>query len=78
MNKEKVYFKPGDVVQLRQRNLIGHAPRMLVVGIDNKRYITESKDTLKGVRCCWFSVNMEIQECVFNTKDLELVEQNEE
>lgn len=76
MSEKKVYFKPGDVVQLRQRNLIEHAPRMLVTGMDNKRFITEAKDTLKGVRCCWFSKNMEIQEGVFSTKDLELIEES--
>lgn len=72
-NEKKIYFKPGDVVQLRQK-LIEHIPRMLVIGIDNKRFITESKDTIRGVRCCWFTTSMELQEAVFSTKDLELVE----
>lgn len=78
MEKEKVYFKPGDVVQLRQRDLIDYAPRMLVIDMDNRRFIPDSKGKLRGVRCCWFSKDMEIQEAVFSTKDLELVELNKE
>lgn len=26
---------------------------------------------LKGIRCRWFTINQELQEAVFNTKDLQ-------
>lgn len=74
MTKEKVFFNPGDVVRLRQGNLIDHAPRMLVIGTDNKRFIEDGKDTIKGIRCRWFTSTGELQEATFNTKDLELVD----
>lgn len=69
----KSYFKPGDVVQLKQKDWLVNAPLMLVVGNVNKRFVTDSKDTLKGVCCKWFTKDGYIQESTFNTKDLELV-----
>lgn len=70
----KQFFKPGDVVQLKQKDVLCNVPRMFVVGNDNKHYFAETKDnTLRGVRCRWFTTSMELQESTFNTKDLELV-----
>lgn len=68
----KQYLKPGDVVILKQKDLI-NAPMMIIVGNDNRRFVTESKDTLKGVRCRWFTSQGQLQEATFSTKDLELV-----
>ena len=63
----KQFFKPGDVVQLKQKDVLCNVPLMFVVGNDNKH------NTLRGVRCRWFTTSMELQESTFNTKDLELV-----
>jgi hypothetical protein len=30
----------------------------------------EGKDVLKGIRCRWFTDTKELQEAIFNTKDL--------
>ena len=69
----KTLFKPGDVVKLKQSKYLDQSPVMFVVGPDNKRFVTEGKDTLKGIKCRWFTSNLQVQECTFSTKDLELV-----
>ena len=78
--EEKIYFLPGDVVTLRQA--IPNKPTMIVVKKEKKMItpkkqsgqasgIVEGKeDSLKGIKCRWFTVNGELQEAVFNTKDL--------
>lgn len=61
---------PGDVVTLKQD--IPNKPTMLVVkkqtnifkNADNREPI------LKGIKCRWFTTTGELQESVFNTKDL--------
>lgn len=67
INEEKVYLKPGDVVKLRQ-NI--RSPKMLVL----RKETSLLKDGLKGIRCRWFTANYELQEAVFCTKDLIIVE----
>lgn len=71
MEDEKIYFKPGDCVTLRQHKVM-HAPVMLVV----KRATTLFKDnqSFKGIKCRWFTDSGLMQEAVFNTKDLIIVE----
>ena len=56
----KIFFSPGDVVSLRQRNKM-HCPAMLVIRKE------------QGLRCRWFTDSGLMQEAVFNTKDLILV-----
>jgi hypothetical protein len=41
-----------------------------------KNTIEDKKNILKGIRCRWFTTNGELQETVWNTKDLILVHQN--
>ena len=71
MEDEKIYFKPGDCVTLRQHKVM-HAPVMLVV----KRATALFKDnpSFKGIKCRWFTDSGLMQEAVFNTKDLQKVE----
>lgn len=73
-NEEKVYFKPGDCVKLRQSNLM-HSPVMLV--LRKEAALFKDSQNLKGIKCRWFTDSGLLQEAVFNTKDLQLVNLNE-
>lgn len=78
--REKVYFSAGDLVMVKHD--IKNKPVMIVKSVDkitlSKTRATAStgstSDTtaggLLGVTCFWFSVNMELQQARFNTKDL--------
>lgn len=68
---DKIYFLPGDVVTLKQD--LPNKPVMVVVKketltIKPKEGIKE--EYLKGIRCRWFSTDNQLQEAVWNTKDL--------
>lgn len=66
---DKIYFSPGEVVTLRQD--IPNKPIMIVVRKETRMFKdAENKDVLKGIRCRWFTTNQELQESVFNTKDI--------
>ncbi len=68
----KIYFTPGDICQMKQD--IPNKPIMVVVRIERSiMKNTEGKDYLKGVRCRWFSTDYKLQEAVFSTKDLILI-----
>lgn len=74
MEDANVYFNPGDVVQLKQD--IPNKPTMIVVKKetslfkhDTKR-LEDKRPILKGIRCRWFTSTGELQESVWNTKDL--------
>ncbi len=71
--EDKIYFTPGDLVQLRQN--IPNKPIMLVVRKENSimKYNREQKDILKGIKCRWFTKDGLLQEATFNTKDLMLI-----
>lgn len=69
MEDNKIYFSPGDIVQLRQD--IPNKPTMIVLKKETRMFKdNEGKDILKGIRCRWFTTTQEMQEAVFNTKDL--------
>lgn len=74
---EVVYFVPGQIVTLKQD--IPNKPLMLVVKKETSlfkhdvRKMEDKKSALVGIRCRWFTTNGELQEAIFNTKDLELV-----
>lgn len=75
--EENIYFNPGQVVQLKQD--IPHKPLMIVVKKetslfkhDSKR-LPEKRSALIGIRCRWFTDLGELQEAIFNTKDLKLI-----
>ena len=68
---EKIYFKPGDCVRLKQHNLM-HSPVMLVLRKETALF--KDSQSLKGIRCRWFTDSGLLQEAVFYTKDLIKVE----
>lgn len=72
MTEEKIYFQPGDLCEMKQD--IPNKPKMVVSRIE--RSILKNKngvDYLRGVRCRWFSTDQKLQEAVFSTKDLILL-----
>ena len=75
LEEDKVYFNAGDVVQLKQD--IPNKPTMIVVKKETSLFKHDSKrledkrPILKGIRCRWFTSTGELQENVFNTKDLQ-------
>lgn len=72
-----IYFNPGQIVTLKQD--IPNKPKMLVVKKETSLFKHDSnkmenkKTSLIGIRCRWFTTNGELQEAIFNTKDLELI-----
>lgn len=64
---DKIYFKPGDCVTLKQHKLM-HSPVMLVLRKETALF--KDSQSLKGIRCRWFTTDNQLQEAVFCTKDL--------
>ena len=76
MEENNIYFNPGQIVQLKQD--IPNKPRMIVVKKETSLFKHDSRrqdkrSILIGIRCRWFTTNGELQEAVFNTKDLKLL-----
>ena len=70
---EKIYFVPGQKVTLRQD--IPNKPIMLVHRVERSIIRNEDKNALlKGVNVRLFTENWFLQEAVFSTKDLILVD----
>ena len=73
MMDEKIYFVPGQIVTLRQD--IPNKPKMLVYRVERSIIRSDDKNALlKGVKVRWFTENGFLQEAVFSTKDLILVD----
>ena len=73
MIDEKIYFVPGQKVTLKQD--IPNKPIMLVHRVERSIIRNEDKNALlKGVKVRWFTENGFLQEAVFSTKDLILVD----
>lgn len=70
--EEKIYFMPGDIVTLKQD--IPNKPVMLVLKVETSifKHKTDKKDNniLKGIKCRWFTMDGQLQEAIYNTKDL--------
>lgn len=72
-----IYFNPGDIVQLKQD--IPNKPLMIVVRKETSLFkhdikkMEDKKSALIGIRCRWFTTTGELQEAIFNTKDLTLI-----
>lgn len=67
--EDKTLFFPGDLVSLRQD--LPNKPVMIVVRKESTIFRDENKNNnLKGIRCRWFTTTNELQEAVWNTKDL--------
>jgi uncharacterized protein YodC (DUF2158 family) len=70
------YYAPGDLVRVRHN--IDYVPDMWVVekvsrNIKNKD-TNEIETMFLGIKCRWFNAQGDLQEAVFNTKDLKKVE----
>ena len=73
MMDEKIYFVPGQIVTLRQD--IPNKPKMLVYRVERSIIRSDDKNALlKGVKVRWFTENGFLQEAVFSTKDLILID----
>ena len=73
--EEIVFFNPGQLVTLRQE--LPNKPIMIVVKKETslfKHKEEDKKNILRGIRCRWFTASGELQEAVFNTKDLLLLD----
>lgn len=67
--EDKTLFFPGDLVTLRQE--LPNKPVMIVVRKESTIFRDEAKtNSLKGIRCRWFTTDNVLQEAVWNTKDL--------
>lgn len=69
---DKIYFQPGDIVTLKKD--IPNKPVMIVVKKVTTVFKNEQESSLKGIKCRWFTTNSELQEAIWNTKDLLKVE----
>ncbi len=73
--EENIFYKPGDIVQIKQD--IPNKPLMIVVKKETslfKNNMEDKKNLLKGIRCRWFTTTGQLQETIWNTKDLQLVQ----
>ena len=70
--EDTVFYHPGDIVQLKQD--IPNKPLRIVVKKETALIKNSEKNTLRGIRCRWFTTTGELQESIWNTKDLILVE----
>jgi len=70
INDTKQFYLPGDVVTLRQE--LPNKPTMIVVRKVTKTIrVNEMKnDFFQGILCKWFTTTGELQESIWNTKDL--------
>lgn len=72
---ELKFYAPGDLVQVRHN--IDYVPTMFVVekvtrNIRNRE--GDSEPMFLGIKCRWFNANGDLQEAIFNTKDLKKVD----
>lgn len=75
--EENIFYKPGDIVQIKQD--IPNKPLMIVVKKETslfKNNMEDKKNVLKGIRCRWFTTTGQLQETIWNTKDLQLIQTN--
>lgn len=69
--EEKIYFTAGDIVTLNKD--IPNKPIMIVVKKESSMFKHDKEVPLRGIRCRWFTTSGEMQESIFNTKDLILI-----
>ena len=70
-NDDKIYFVPGMLVTLKQD--IPNKPVMIVVKKETSMFKHNTDNILKGIRCRWFTTTGELQESIWNTKDLTVI-----
>lgn len=72
----RLYLTPGMIVRVKHN--IENRPRMIVVEKANKSIRNkdgEYESLFVGIKCIWFDKNQDLQTAIFNTKDLELIEE---
>lgn len=71
--EQKQFFLPGDVVTIRQD--LPNKPTMLVLKKVMKtiRVTGIKSNHFQGILCRWFTFDGQLQEAIFNTKDLQKV-----
>jgi hypothetical protein len=62
--KQDLPNKPKMVVVKKVSSIFKHDPKR----------IEDKKSTLKGIKCMWFTTTGELQEYVFNTKDIQIID----
>lgn len=72
--EERIFFNPGDLVTLNKD--VPNKPVMMVIKKETSMFKnqTNKDNILKGIKCRWFTTSGEMQEAVFNTKDLQIIE----
>ena len=76
LDKEKVFFCPGDLLTLKHD--IPNKPKIMYMVKKETRLVksesangsTFTDEYFEGIRCRWFSLDQKLQEAIFNTKDL--------
>ncbi len=70
MEEEKIFFMPGDTVTLKQD--LPNKPIMIVIKKETSTITCDKnkENYFKGIRCRWFTNDGQLQEAVYNTKDL--------
>lgn len=66
-----VFFSPGDLVTVR--HAVDNKPVMWMVEKMTKNIRTADgnfENMFLGIKCRWFDINGDLQEAVFNTKDI--------
>ena len=71
--EDRIYFNPGELVQIKHD--LPNKPVMMVVKKETSIFKNngDQNNALKGIRCRWFTKNHELQEAIFNTKDIEKI-----
>lgn len=71
--EEKLYYRAGDCVILRHREIQNRVPMYIVEKVTRQFKKDDSVENFFcGFKCRWFDKNNVLQEAVFSTKDLEL------
>ena len=70
--EDKIYYQPGDIVTIKQD--IPNKPTMVVVKKETSKFRQKEdnyrEDYFVGMRCRWYTTEGELQEAIYNTKDL--------
>jgi len=77
--EDKIFFLPGDLVTIKQD--VTNKPVMIVVRKETRLLHPTNDEQVQdflGIRCRWFTTTNELQEAIWNTKDLIKVESNSE
>jgi len=76
LNEAVIYYAPGQLVRVRHE--VENRPIMWIVEKSSRNMrnpnTNEVEPVFQGMKCRWFDTNMNLQESIFNTKDLELVD----